>query len=164
MYKRQALIGACGDAARERWLPGIASGDTVVSVAYQEPGRRYQADPRDCRAMRDGGAWRLDGAKHLVWHGAAAHAWLVSARGENGATLLLAVPADARGVRVTDTPTLDGARCARLDFDAVPLGADALLAQGEAADAALAQALQWGTACLLYTSQAVRSAALRDAV
>lgn len=143
-----ALIGACGDAARDRWLPGIASGDTVVSVAYQEPGRRYQADPRDCRATRDGNGWRLDGAKHLVWHGAAAHAWLVSVRGENGATLLLAVPADAKGVRVTDTPTLDGARCARLDFDAVPLDADALLAQGEAADAALAQALQWGTAAL----------------
>ncbi|MFW8369170.1 acyl-CoA dehydrogenase family protein, partial [Klebsiella pneumoniae] len=40
-----ALIGACGAAARDRWLPGIASGERVVSVAYQEPGRRYQADP-----------------------------------------------------------------------------------------------------------------------
>lgn len=143
-----ALIGACDAAARERWLPAIASGEQVVSVAYQEPGRRYQADPNDCRATRDGNGWRLDGAKHLVWHGAAAHAWLVSARADDGATLLLAVPADVTGVRVTDTPTLDGARCARLDFDAASLGADALLARGEAADAALAQALQWGTAAL----------------
>lgn len=143
-----ALIGACDAAARERWLPAIASGEQVVSVAYQEPGRRYQADPNDCRATRDGNGWRLDGAKHLVWHGAAAHAWLVSARADDGAALLLAVPADVTGVRVTDTPTLDGARCARLDFDAASLGADALLTRGEAADAALAQALQWGTAAL----------------
>lgn len=143
-----ALIEACGGPARDRWLPGIASGERVVSVAYQEPGRRYQATPETCLAVRSGAGWRLDGAKHLVWHGAAAHAWLVSARGEDGATVLLAVPADAAGARVTDTPTLDGARSARLDFKAVALPADALLAQGPAADEALELALQWGTAAL----------------
>lgn len=143
-----ALIDACGGAARGHWLPAIASGERVVSVAWQEPGRRYQAAPETCRAARGGAGWRLDGAKHLVWHGAAAHAWLVSARGEDGATVLLAVPADAAGVRVLDTPTLDGARCARLDFSGVALPADALLAQGPEADAALALALQWGAAAL----------------
>ena len=143
-----ALIQACGAQARQRWLPGIASGECVVSVAWQEPGRRYEARPDVCRAVRSGAGWRLDGAKHLVWHGAAAQAWWVSARDENGATVLLAVPADAAGVRVTDTPTLDGVRCARLDFAGVALPADALLAQGAQADAALAEALQWGTAAL----------------
>ncbi|MFP3741113.1 acyl-CoA dehydrogenase, partial [Burkholderia sp. SIMBA_019] len=78
--------------ARQRWLPGIASGECVVSVAWQEPGRRYEATPDVCRAVRSGAGWRLDGAKHLVWHGAAAQAWWVSARDENGATVLLAVP------------------------------------------------------------------------
>lgn len=143
-----ALLDACGDAARTRWLPSIASGETIVSVAYQEPGRRYDADPQDCRATRKAEGWQVDGAKHLVWHGAAATAWLLSAKGPDGQTLLLAVPAGASGVRITDTPTLDGARCARLDLDAVSLPADALLAEGEAADRALAQGLQWGTAAL----------------
>lgn len=143
-----ALIQACGGQARQRWLPGIASGECVVSVAWQEPGRRYEARPDVCRAVRSGAGWRLDGAKHLVWHGAAAQAWWVSARDESGATVLLVVPADAAGVCVTDTPTLDGARCARLDFAGVALPADALLAQGAQADAALAEALQWGTAAL----------------
>ncbi|MBB1627993.1 acyl-CoA dehydrogenase family protein [Achromobacter sp. UMC71] len=143
-----ALIDACGGAARRQWLPAIASGERVVSVAWQEPGQRYQAAPETCRAVRSDAGWRLDGAKHLVWHGATAHAWLVSARGGDGMTVLLAVPADAAGVRVLDTPTLDGARCARLDFSGVALPADALLAQGPEADAALAQALQWGTAAL----------------
>ncbi len=143
-----ALIDACGGEARGLWLPAIASGDAIVSVAYQEPGRRYDADPRDCRAARTAEGWRLDGVKHLVWHGAAATAWLVSARGEEGQTLLLAVPADTAGARITDTPTLDGARCARLELDAVSLPPEALLAQEAAADEALAQALQWGTAAL----------------
>ncbi len=143
-----ALLDACGDAARGRWLPAIASGETIVSVAYQEPGRRYDTRPQDCRAANTAQGWRLDGAKHLVWHGAAASTWLVSALGADGQTVLLAVPADASDVRVTDTPTLDGARCARLDFNAVELPADALLAEGPQADEALAQALQWGTAAL----------------
>ncbi len=143
-----ALADASGDAARSRWLPAIASGEAIVSVAWQESGRRYAAVPQDCHAAQTAEGWRLDGAKHLVWHGAAADAWFVSARGGDGQTVLLAVPADAAGVRMTDTPTLDGARCARLDFDAVTLPAQALLAEDDAADDALAQALQWGTAAL----------------
>ncbi|AUT46142.1 acyl-CoA dehydrogenase family protein [Achromobacter sp. AONIH1] len=143
-----ALVAACGEGARRRWLPGIASGECIASVAWQEPGRRYDPDPANCRASRDGLGWRLDGAKHLVWHGAAAAVWLVCARGEDGAPLLLAVPAGIAGARVTDTPTLDGARCARLDFDGVRLDAEALLAQGEPARQALAESLHWGTAAL----------------
>lgn len=143
-----ALVDACADAARSRWLPSIASGAAVASVAWQEPGRRYDTDPQDCRAAKTAQGWRLDGVKHLVWHGAAATVWFVSARGAQGQTLLLAVPADASGLRLTDTPTLDGARCARLDLDAVGLPPDALLAEGAPAEAALAQALQWGTAAL----------------
>ena len=143
-----ALVAACGEGARRRWLPSIASGECIASVAWQEPGRRYDPDPANCRASRDGLGWRLDGAKHLVWHGAAAAVWLVCARGEDGAPLLLAVPAGIAGARVTDTPTLDGARCARLDFDGVRLDAEALLAQGEPARQALAESLHWGTAAL----------------
>ena len=143
-----ALLEACGDDACARWLPGIASGDVIASVAYQEPGRRYDTQPELCRATREAEGWRVEGAKHLVWHGAAANLWLLSARGSEGQTLLLALPASTAGVRVTDTPTLDGSRCARLDLEAVSLPADALLAEGPDADSALARALQWGTAAL----------------
>jgi len=143
-----AMVDACGDEARARWLPPIATGEAIVSVAYQEPGRRYDADPQDCRAIETAEGWRLDGAKHLVWHGGAASAWLVSARGADGDALLLAVPAGTAGARLTDTPTLDGARCARLDLDGAVVPPDALLARGEVAEFALAQALQWGAAAL----------------
>ena len=143
-----ALLDACRDAVRARWLPGIASGEIIASVAWQEPGRRYDADPQACRATRDADGWRLQGAKHLVWHGAAATHWLISARDASGQAALFAVPAGTSGVRVTDTPTLDGARCARLDLDGARLSHDALLVQGEAADAALARAIEWGMAAL----------------
>ncbi len=143
-----ALIAACDASQQQRWLPGIASGETVATVAYQEPGRRYDTKPQTCHANSAGQGWTLDGVKHLVWHGAQATLWIVSALDSSGQTVLLAVPADTAGIEVLDTPTLDGARCAKLSFAGATLGADALLARGEAADVALTLALEWGCAAL----------------
>jgi|SRR5690606_17880219 len=144
------LIAACADAAvQQQWLPALAAGEAVVALAYQEPGRRYDTEPEQCRLQADAaGALRLSGAKHLVWHGAAAQAWIVSARDAAGEPQLLLVPADAPGVTLLDTPTLDRARCARIDFDRTPLPAAAVIASGAAARAGLAAALEWGTAAL----------------
>lgn len=145
-----ALISACADpAAQQAWLPALAAGDAIASVAYQEPGRRYDTEPELCRVRPAADRiLELSGAKHLVWHGAQAHAWIVSARDIDDEPVLLKVSADAQGVTLLDTPTLDRARCARIDFDRTPLQADAVLAQGQAARDALSAALDWGTAAL----------------
>ncbi|MBO9356367.1 acyl-CoA dehydrogenase [Bordetella petrii] len=145
-----ALIAACADAATQRaWLPALAAGTAIVALAYQEPGRRYDTEPELCRLRPAAdGTLELSGAKHLVWDGAAAHSWIVSARDADGQPVLLRVPADAQRTTVLDTPTLDRSRCARIDFDRTPLPADAVLARGLAARDALATALEWGTAAL----------------
>lgn len=139
-------IRASGNAqAAQRWLPRIASGEAIFSMAYQEPGRRYATEPQDC-SVTDG---VLDGSKHLVWHAAAAHAWIVSARDTvSDEPVLLIVPADAAGVMVAETDTLDRSRCGRIDFRQVNVLPDHMLARGDAARAALDLALQWGTAAL----------------
>ncbi|ALM83435.1 acyl-CoA dehydrogenase family protein [Bordetella sp. N] len=145
--------GGNADAARQ-WLPAIASGEAVVTIAYQEPGRRYAVDPEGCRLSADAtpatdAGWVLDGVKHLVWHGGAAHAWIVSARDAgDGEPVLLIVPADARGVTVAETNTLDRSRCARLDFKQVRIAPSQVLARGDAALAALTLSLEWGVAAL----------------
>jgi len=145
-----SLIAACADGpVRRDWLPAVASGQAIVALAYQEPGRRYDTEPELCRVQPAADRiLQLTGVKHLVWHGAAAHAWIVSARDIDDEPVLLRVPAGAQGVTVLDTPTLDRTRCARIAFDATPLDADAVLAQGQAARDALACALEWGTAAL----------------
>jgi len=144
------LIAACADAdMRRQWLPALGSGQAIVSLAYQEPGRRYDIEPEQCRVRPAADAvLQLSGTKHLVWHGAAAQAWLVSARDIDFEPLLLLVPADAAGVQVRDTPTLDRARCAQIVFDDTPLPAAAIVAHGQAAVDGLAAALEWGTAAL----------------
>ncbi|WP_454690729.1 acyl-CoA dehydrogenase family protein [Achromobacter aloeverae] len=139
-------IGASGNAeAAQRWLPAIASGEAIVTIAYQEPGRRYAVAPETCRLS----GMVLEGSKHLVWHGAAAHAWIVSAHDEAaGEPVLLLVPAGTQGVSVAETDTLDRSRCARIDFDKVKLAPEHVLARGDAARAALELALAWGSTAL----------------
>lgn len=142
-----SLLRACGNAERmAALLPGIAQGTTIMSLAYQEPNRRYHVNPASTHALAEGSGYRLSGRKKFVWGGAAATHWIVAARTSEGRTGLFVVPRDVEGAHVTDMPTLDRTRIADIVFENVHLTADALLVQGEAADAALRDALQWGVA------------------
>lgn len=142
------LTRSGNDDAQAQWLPAIASGEAILTLAYLEPGRRYAVRPASTQATRGASGWVLDGEKSAVWHGGAATAWIVSAADEAGATLLLMVPRDAAGVTVLDTPTLDATRAARLTFTCVQLDDSAVLARGDAADAAIEAGLHWGIAAL----------------
>jgi alkylation response protein AidB-like acyl-CoA dehydrogenase len=50
---------------RRRWLPGVATGETILSAALLESGEADPAHPT-ATARRDGGSWRLDGVKLCV--------------------------------------------------------------------------------------------------
>src|SRR5262245_34002367 len=47
---------------RRRWLPGVASGDVILTAALVEPGGDDPEAP-STTARRDGATWRLDGVK-----------------------------------------------------------------------------------------------------
>src|SRR6218665_431749 len=84
----------------------------------------------------------LQGEKLMVLPGAAASVWLVSSRGDgDGDTVLLWVPRGTPGVSETLTTLVDGTQAAALRLEQVALPASALLAQGNAAQDALRQAL-----------------------
>ena len=126
-------------------LASLAAGGQVLTRAYQEPGRRYAVPADQCRAREADGAWQVSGVKHLVWHGAAAHGWILNAVTQAGEQVLLHVSREASGADIVDTPTLDGTRCARLTLQDAPA---TLLAHGSAAERAIERGLQWGTAAL----------------
>src|SRR5262249_60728068 len=59
-------IAAFGSTAqRERWLPPVASGQSVLTAALVELPAEEPAAPQT-RAVRDGADWRLDGTKDCV--------------------------------------------------------------------------------------------------
>ena len=96
------IMGASGTPAlRERWLPPMTRGETVVALALTEPGAGSDAAHLACRARREGGDYVLTGEKSGISLGMAAHAAIVFARtgadGARGVSAFL-VPLDLPGV------------------------------------------------------------------
>jgi alkylation response protein AidB-like acyl-CoA dehydrogenase len=100
-----AIARAGTDAQRERWLPRLASGETIATVAFGEPEDRWRPD--EWTAALSGG--RLSGRKRWVPH--LAHAGLVVVGSVGGGLALLELSqAGAAGVRVAPQPGIDRTR------------------------------------------------------
>jgi alkylation response protein AidB-like acyl-CoA dehydrogenase len=114
-----ALAGDDGD--RAAFLPGIAAGATIGTVALLEPGRRATWTAPRTAVSGEGDGWRLDGTKVHVVDLAAAQIAFVTAASPDGVLGVYAVTTDAPGVTVTPTPTVDGTRKqATLTLDGAP--------------------------------------------
>jgi alkylation response protein AidB-like acyl-CoA dehydrogenase len=118
-----ALLASPDEGARREFLPGIASGQTVATLAFTEDGGSWDPAAIRLSAVKDGpganGAWRLDGHKSFVLDGATAGLILVVAATDTGLSLF-AVTADADGLSRAALPALDQTRqLARLEFAGV---------------------------------------------
>ncbi|MFJ4294158.1 acyl-CoA dehydrogenase family protein [Cupriavidus sp. NPDC089707] len=145
-----AILNASGSAAqKQEWLPAIASGERIVTLAYLEPTTRYRPESARASAERSGDGYLISGTKSVVWHGAAADAYLLTARvsGSNEIALFL-VPRDSQGLGVTAYPTIDGLRAADLTLQNVTVPASALVGQAADGLAALGVGLEHGIAAL----------------
>jgi alkylation response protein AidB-like acyl-CoA dehydrogenase len=115
------LLLASGDeAAKSEYLPGIAEGATVATVALTEPSGRWTEDAVTLPATPSDDGWTLSGEKSFVLDGHRADLILVAARTETGVSIF-AVAADAPGLTTTSLPVMDQTRKqARLSFEATP--------------------------------------------
>ncbi|HYC54742.1 MAG TPA: acyl-CoA dehydrogenase family protein [Candidatus Binatia bacterium] len=111
-----AIAAGDDDAARKKWLPLLASGDAIGTVAIGEAGSRWDASEVAARVADD----RLDAIKPLVPYAslAAVHVVAVS---ENGGAALYLAETEAGGIETTALSGNDRTR--RLDaveYRAVP--------------------------------------------
>jgi len=114
-----ALLVSGDDAAKAEYLPGIASGETIATLAYTEETGRWDLDGVTLAATASGGGWTLDGTKSYVLDGHTASLILVAARSESGLSLF-AVTGDAAGLERTPLATMDQTRKqAKLGFSGV---------------------------------------------
>src|SRR5690606_32981893 len=135
------------DTQRERWLPAIAAGETIASLALVEPGGAFEADAIQATADPVEGGFVLRGRKTHVVGGADAGLVVAAFREPSGRVALFAVELPASGVAIEDEVSIDPTRpTARIAFDGVRVGADARLA-GDGA-AALADTVVRGCAAL----------------
>lgn len=132
----QNLLLACdGSAASARYLPQLAAGSTRATVAD------IDVDGIVTTARADGDGFILDGSKHYVVDGATAELLLVVASLQ-GEPALFAVDAGSAGATCTAVDTMDQTRRqAQVTLSDVRLGAEALVATGEAAQRALETAM-----------------------
>jgi alkylation response protein AidB-like acyl-CoA dehydrogenase len=133
-----ALLHSGDEAAKQAYLPGIASGELIATLAFTEDDGSWEASATRLTAASSAGGWALSGHKSFVLDGHTAGLILVVGRTDAGLSLF-AVQSDADGLGRTALPTLDQTRkLARLEFDAVPA---ALVGADGAAEAVLASTL-----------------------
>lgn len=112
-----ALLALDDQAARDRWLPGLAAGEIVGALAVSEPGESdWLPSTLQVTARSDSDGVSITGTKSVVLNGCEADVLLVLALRE-GRAGFYAVAADSIGVRMTRNETLDLTRSsATIDF------------------------------------------------
>ncbi len=128
-----ALLTSGDEQAKKDLLPGLASGQTIGTLAITEDNGRWDFDGIALAARESGGTWTLDGHKSCVIDGHTANLILVVGRTPAGLSLF-AVDGDAAGLTRTSLPTMDQTRKqARLVFESTParlIGTDGGAAEG----------------------------------
>ncbi|HEU5148967.1 MAG TPA: acyl-CoA dehydrogenase family protein, partial [Iamia sp.] len=114
------LLHSGDDAAKKAHLPGIASGETIATLAFTEANGKWDESGITTTATKDGEGYTLSGEKMFVLDGHVANLILVAAKTDAG-TSLFAVDADASGLTREALPTMDQTRKqAKVTFDGTP--------------------------------------------
>jgi alkylation response protein AidB-like acyl-CoA dehydrogenase len=115
-----ALLESGDEDACAAYLPSMASGQTIATLALAEDSGRWDPEEVTLAAERSGEGWTLSGHKSYVLDGHVAQLLLVAARTGSGLSLF-AVEAPGEGVTRTALPTLDQTRkLARLELSRTP--------------------------------------------
>jgi alkylation response protein AidB-like acyl-CoA dehydrogenase len=115
-----ALLHSGDEAAKADYLPGIASGETIATLAYTEPSGRWDLGSIELEASAGSDGYKLTGTKSYVLDGHSAGLVLVAAKTKGGISLF-AVEGEAEGLTRTPLATMDQTRKqAKLEFEDVP--------------------------------------------
>ena len=84
----------CTDEQRERWLPGLVSGQYITAIAMSEPGTGSDLAAISTTATKDGDSFVLNGAKTFISNGIISDLVIVAAKtnpeaGHRGVSLLV---------------------------------------------------------------------------
>ncbi|HME68515.1 MAG TPA: acyl-CoA dehydrogenase family protein [Myxococcota bacterium] len=139
------------EAQKERWLPGIAKGETLCSACLTEPGGGTDLGNLRTTATPDGTGWRLTGTKVFISHAAHAGLFFVvatldRARKHKGVTAFLVDPRSTSGITVREFPmrTLKRDNLAEVHFEGALVPREALLGEEGGGFPILGSALDMG--------------------
>ena len=155
------VIGLCGnDALRRSLLPALVAGESIPCLAWQEAHGGIDPQRTGCRAKSvPGGRVVLEGEKRFVAGAVGAGGYLVTARGEAGAGIYW-VEAGTEGIETSIEWRVDGTPSTCLRLHDVVVGRDAVVADGDQADAVMARAIDEAAVLVSAEMLGVMKAAL----
>ncbi|HEY1134137.1 MAG TPA: acyl-CoA dehydrogenase family protein [Nocardioides sp.] len=130
------LVALGTDEQKQRWLPGVAAGETLLAIGMTEPSGGSDLAALKTTAVRDGDEWVINGSKTFITNGYSADLVLTAVRTSpekkaKGITLF-AIPATAEGFsrgRKLDKVGQDESDTAELFFENVRLGDDHIVGE-----------------------------------
>lgn len=128
------VLASGTEAQKRRWLPGIASGEIITSIAMTEPGTGSDLQAVRTRAVKKGDHYVISGAKTFITNGQLSDMVIVVAKtdpeqGSRGISLFIVdtkTPGFRRG-KCLDKMGLWGQDTSEMFFDECEVPADCLL-------------------------------------
>ena len=130
MVAATAIIEGGNEEQKQQWLPRIASGDVIGTLAFTEPSARFDAEGVELRAEKQGEDYVLNGTKLFIPDAHVADLMVVVARtggqGEQGISLFL-VDAKSPGITTEVLKTIAADKQCEVRFENVRVPAANLL-------------------------------------
>lgn len=145
-------------AQQQRWLPGVVSGEVVLTTALVELGGRPEAPGTVADPQGDG--WVLSGTKACVPSATMAQAVIVPARLDDDGVAVFLVPIDAAGMTMERQVANDGRSEGLLNLDRVVVSKDDLLGSLDSGPDVLAWLVARTTTALALAQAGACQAAL----
>lgn len=130
------LVDLATHEQKERWLPGVVSGEILTAIAMTEPSGGSDLAALTTTAVREGSGWVINGSKTFITNGFSADLVVAAvrtdrAKGAKGITLFGIEASDegfSRGRRL-DKVGQDESDTAELFFDNVRVGDDRIIGE-----------------------------------
>jgi alkylation response protein AidB-like acyl-CoA dehydrogenase len=124
------IMEAGTEEQKQQFLPKIASGEIIMTMALTEPSAKWTADGVQLEAKKDGNDYVLNGTKLFVQDAHVTDYMIVAARtggsGEDGITLFV-VDSKSDGIRFDVLKTIAADKQCEVTFDNVKIPASSML-------------------------------------
>jgi alkylation response protein AidB-like acyl-CoA dehydrogenase len=143
-----ALLEAGSDGQKQQYLPKIASGEQIWTLAFTEPSARFDAEGIELAAKQDGDSYVLNGTKLFIRDAHVSDYMTVVARtdgkGEDGITLFI-VDSKSAGISFEVLKTIASDKQCEIKFENVKVPAANVLGEAGKGWAAFEKVARKGT-------------------
>lgn len=151
------------EAAKSRYLPRVAAGESIVAVAISEPDAGSDIQAMGTTAVEDAGGYVVNGQKTWISFGMEADAAVVWVKFPDGIGSLV-MDLDAPGVERQELTNMAGHAQAHYYFDDVAVPEENVLLHGEELGKSQLRALNWERLGIATKCNFIAAAALEQAL